>query len=155
MYDAAACVNVLILAYRLKQEEKVRDTEDYVSDWLISGKWKNGTLYYPTGLAFLYFLSVLIKSNKKARARFESHVLKSVKDCSVKFPLDFAFKKLILDNLQVEEPNDARKLEKELLNMQKEDGSWPADAAWWHKDKVYWGGEGISTIFALAALISS
>ncbi|CAG7673332.1 unnamed protein product [Allacma fusca] len=153
--DAAACVNVLILAYRLKQEKKVKETEDYVFHWLTSGQWKNGTLFYPTGLIFLYFLSVLIKSNKKARTRFESHVLKSVKDCAVEFPLDLAFKKLILANLQIEEPDDVLELERNLLNMQREDGSWPADAAWWHWDNVYWGGEAISTIFVVAALIAS
>ncbi|CAG7837958.1 unnamed protein product [Allacma fusca] len=155
IYDAGAMVNVLILASLLKQEEEVRVTEDFVFNWLTSGQWKNGTLFYHTPLMFPYYVSALSKSSERAETRFKPYLLQAVQDFSPKFPLDFAFKKLILANLNLEESDDIPELDRALLNMQRDDGSWPADGAWGHWDKKYWGGEAISTIFAIAALITS
>ncbi|CAG7821910.1 unnamed protein product [Allacma fusca] len=155
IYDASVMANVLILAYILKQEDQVTKTEDYVFNWLTSGQWKNGTLFYHAGMIFLYYLLEVIKTNRKFQTRFKSHVEKAVMDCTPKFPLDVAFKKLILVNLQLDLPDVKLELDRTLLDMQREDGSWPADGAWGHWDKVYWGGEAVSTMFAVAALISS
>ncbi|CAG7718607.1 unnamed protein product, partial [Allacma fusca] len=108
IYDASVMANVLILAYMLKQEDQVTKTEDYVFNWLTSGQWKNGTLFYHAVL-------------------------------------------LLVGNL----PDVKLELDRTLIDMQREDGSWPADGAWGLWDKVYWGGEAVSTMFAVAALISS
>ncbi|CAG7831703.1 unnamed protein product, partial [Allacma fusca] len=49
MVDACACAYVLRLGYILGQESKLEKTENHVFEWLKSGNWKQGTIYYPSG----------------------------------------------------------------------------------------------------------
>ncbi|CAG7733753.1 unnamed protein product [Allacma fusca] len=148
------CSNVLRLSYLLGLEGKLEKTENYVFNWLASGDYKKGSLYYPGGYPFLYFCSTFAMANSKVQDRFRPVLLSalenSLEDC--KLPLDYALTLLALENLGCHDHSDA--ISRELLQHQEPDGSWPPDAVWGNTHGVFYGGKAVSTIFILGALSS-
>ncbi|CAG7724644.1 unnamed protein product [Allacma fusca] len=155
MVCASMCCNVLRLAYTLRQENQVQKTEDYVFEWLKSGKWKTGTLYYPSGFAFLYFCSTFVKINYRVKKRFATMVRTAIEDSlqNCRFPLDYALVLLALENLGCKKHSQG--ISKVLLGMQENDGSFPEDAIWGDRYRVLWGGKALSTIFIVGALTAA
>lgn len=153
--DAVSIINMLRFAYALGEENLVKLSEDYVFDWLNSGKYKRGTLYYPSAHTFLYFCSRLTTTNCRTKARFMGPLQKEfaqINQEDLKFPLDYALNVLTGVELGVRNENVIEKLR----DMQTEDGSWPADALYaTNKTKVYFGSKSLTTIFAILALIET
>ncbi|CAG7819200.1 unnamed protein product [Allacma fusca] len=152
---ACVCANVLRLAYLLGEESKLENTESYVFDWLESGNWKQGSLYYPSGFSFLYLCSNFAMTNCKVQKRFRPLLLSalenSIEDC--KFPLDYAQLLLTLENLRAK--NYSKNLLEKLLSFQNVDGSWPPDSMWGNTHGRFYGGKPLSTIFAVGAITSA
>ncbi|CAG7721661.1 unnamed protein product [Allacma fusca] len=155
LVDACSCANALRLGYMLGQESKLEKTEKYVFEWLKSGKWKQGTIYYHSGFPFLYFCSNFVKTNQKVQKKFRSiltsAIENSLEDC--KLPLDYAMVLLALENLGIRDYSES--ISTVLLQMQEEDGSWPADAIWGNTHGVLFGGKAVSTIFIVGALVAA
>ncbi|CAG7683502.1 unnamed protein product [Allacma fusca] len=155
MLCAAICCNVLRLAYTLREEDQVQKTEDYVYEWLRSGKWKTGTLYYPSGFTFLYYCSTFAKINSRVKKRFAPMICiaveNSLTDC--RFPLDYALALLVLENLGCKKYS--KQIADKLLEMQNHDGSFPVDALWGDRYHVLWGGKALSTICIVGALTAA
>lgn len=153
--DAVSIINMLRFAYALRHENLVKISEDYVFNWLNSGNYKTGTLYYPSAYTFLYFCSLLASTNYQTKARFVGPLRQEfaqINQEDLKFPLDYALSVLIGVELGVHNES----LIKKLMDMQTEDGSWPADAMYaTNKTKIYFGSKSLSTIFAILALMET
>lgn len=154
--DAVTIINILRFAYALRQESSVKLSEDYVFNWLKSGDYKSGTLYYPSSYTFLYFCSLLASTNYQTKARFTDTLrceFNKIDQEDLKYPLDYALN--ILTGEQLKEVRNESLIEK-LLDLQTEDGSWPADAFYaTNRTKVYFGSKSLSTIFAVLALMET
>lgn len=151
--DAISITNMLRFAYALRNEASVKLSEDYVFNWLQTGNYKSGTLYYPSAFTFLYFCSQLASINYRTRARFMDTLrmeFEQINQDDLKYPLDFAF--YILTGAEIGVRNED--LIQKLVNMQTQEGCWPSDALYaTNKTKIYFGSKAISTIFAVLALI--
>ncbi|CAG7821423.1 unnamed protein product [Allacma fusca] len=152
---ACVCSNVLHFAYTIRQESKLQKTEDYVFDWLKSGNWKQGTLYYPSGFPFLYYCSNFVKMNYKVQRRFGPVLLSAIKDSlkDCRLPLDYALLLLALENLG--ERDYSEEISEILLGLQEDDGSYAPDAIWGDRHGVLYGGKAFSTIIIIGALASA
>lgn len=153
--DAINMINVIRFAYAQRHEKFTQRSEDYVFDWLNSGHYKSGTLYYPSPYAFLYFCAKLTSTNYSTKMRFTDTLRREFSQInteSLKYPLDYAF--VILTGVGLGVDNEV--LVEKLLGMQNEDGSWPADALYYTNGlKMYCGSTSISTIFSVLALIET
>ncbi|XP_037041526.1 uncharacterized protein LOC119078158 [Bradysia coprophila] len=154
--DAVCIINILRFAYAQRHERFVQRSEDYVFDWLISGKYKSGTIYYPSAYTFLYFCSLLASTNYQTKIRFMDTLRREfdqIKLEDLKYPLDYA--QTILTGAKIGLYDES--LIEKLLEMQNmEDGSWPADALYCtHRVKVYYGSKSISTILSVLALMET
>lgn len=153
--DAVSIINMLRFAYELRHENSVQRSEDYVFNWLNSGNYKTGTLYYPSPHTFLYFCSQLASTNYQTKLKFMDTLRREFEQTNqndLKFPLDYALN--ILTGVELGIRNES--LVEQLLDMQRNDGSWPADALYaTNQTKVYFGSKSISTIFAVLALIQT
>ncbi|KAF8874944.1 Haloacid dehalogenase-like hydrolase-domain-containing protein, partial [Infundibulicybe gibba] len=76
--DPIVCTNVLTLFYRFGRGHQLKDTFAWVQDTLRHRAYTDGTPYYATAEAFLYFLGRLINESAEVRRRigalFESHL---------------------------------------------------------------------------------
>lgn len=153
--DAVGIINILRFAYELRHEHLVKPSEDYVFNWLNSGNYKKGTLYYHNGSTFLYFCSQLASTNYPTKVRFmdslRQEFVKINKD-DLKYPLDYALN--ILTGVELGIRDEV--LVEKLLDMQNLSGSWPADAMYGtNHSKILFGSKSLSTIFAVLALMES
>ncbi|CAL8107540.1 unnamed protein product [Orchesella dallaii] len=173
--EAGCLSNAMRFLYYIGASEEAEKTEDYLYHWLVSGKYQEGTRYYPSPDTFLFFCSKAISLNEKAKGRFETELVNAVKErVSMNnggdyksttgdnmerklYPLDVALQILALNNLgklgASEFAETAGKLVELLKNMQEESGAWPKDALFkLGGSDTYLGGRVVSTIFAVAAL---
>jgi hypothetical protein len=65
------CVNVLTLFYRNGRGHELESTLDWVYHCLLHRAYTDGTPYYVTAEAFLFFLSRLMESSGEVRERFK------------------------------------------------------------------------------------
>lgn len=151
--DAVSIINIVRFAYEQGHENLIKPSEDYVFDWLNSGKYKSATLYYPSAYTFLYFCSQHATTNNRTKTRFMDTLRREFNQINQEdliYPLDYAL--TILTGVELGIRNEY--LTEKLLDMQNEDGSWPADAMYYtNKSKIYFGSKSISTIFSVLALM--
>lgn len=153
--DPVSIINMIMFAYAQRHESLVKLSEDYVFNWLDSGSYKSGTLYYPSPYAFLYFCSQLASTNYQTKTRFMDTLRREfnqINQDDLKYPLDFALN--ILTGAKIGFLNET--LIEKLLDMQTEDGSWPADALYTtNQTKIYFGSKSLGTLFSVLALIET
>jgi hypothetical protein len=160
--DAVVCANVMCLLYQLGLDSEAKKTEDFLYQTLENKAYLNGTLYYPSPDAFLYFLSRAISVSPAALRRFENLLAMRIRERfgATSRPLDLAMRILAADRinlLQIEEDQlleiilpEKQKLEK---LQRKEDGAWPKDALFkTGRMDIYFGSKALTTAFAVKAL---
>lgn len=158
--DPVVCANALCLIYLVKRGTEAKKTEDYVYQILETKEYLNDTRYYHSPDTFLYFLSRAVKTSSHLQDRFSyllsEHVLErtlSQKDRS-SCPLDLVMRILASKNLGIDDYVDLKKI----ITMQKDNGSWQACALYKtgrDKNQLYFGGESLTTAFAIRALIDT
>lgn len=148
--DAVVVANVVYLARLLGREEELKQSETFIIDWLESGAYLNGTRYYFSPDAFVYFMSRLLefKDLKTQLAPTLSQALAS-RIGSTSTPIDLAMRVIAAHRLGIENKQDLIVLKR----LQMQDGGWPADALYKQgSDEVYYMNRSVPTALARAAL---
>ncbi|KAB2588015.1 hypothetical protein [Streptomyces arboris] len=167
-HDAVACANALYTAQLsdLHTESEsaaavISTSTRYLAEHLESGRYLNGTRYYPSPDAFLYALSRLcarFPSSAQVLAAPLRRALQKREEANPSprtggepGPLALAFRTLAADNLGLTGGQDQRRML--IAQAQQSDGSWPASPYYrMGRFPVYFGSSYLTTVFALAAL---
>ncbi|WP_331730233.1 hypothetical protein OHV05_36015 (plasmid) [Kitasatospora sp. NBC_00070] len=166
-HDAVACANALHTvqlsnSVAAQAAEFTGASHRYLADHLASGRYLDGTRYYPSPDAFLYALSRLcarfptsarVLSNPLHQAFSEREATASAEALASRTSsaLDIALRTLTADNLSRTDGQAERRLL--LAQAQRGDGSWPACSYYrMGRFPVYFGSSYLTTVFALQAL---
>ncbi|MEU6558607.1 hypothetical protein [Nocardia nova] len=159
-YDAVACANALYIL-RHAQARGLEDpagiitaTTDYVIDHLLSGRYREGTRYYPRPEPFLHAVSRLCAAFPDIEAVCGAALAAGLTDADEAeklSALDLALTVIAADNLGGDRDQHRRRAE--LLSRQDERGGWPAGAYYrMGRLPLYWGSSALTSIFAAGAL---
>jgi hypothetical protein len=123
------CVNVLTLFYRNGRGHELASTLDWVYYCLLHRAYIDGTLYYATAEAFLFFLSRLMDSSAEVRQRFGAIFKERVAE---RFGVDgdalaLSMRLLAGHSVGLVSPFDWNRLS----SMQQQDGAWTD--GWFYK----------------------
>lgn len=147
--DLVALANVLHLGYLTGREKETKEIEKYLSERLINGDYRLGSRYYHSPLAFLYFVSKLMKFPELKpllEKKFKEELMTFKYDLS---PLELAMKITSAERIGI----NCSKEKEDLLKLQQKNGSWPTDTLYHYGGKNgYFGSAAIATAFALEAL---
>lgn len=167
-HDAVACANALYTiqlgAGPLTADARsvVEATTRYLADHAESGRYLNGTRYYPSPDAFLYAVSRLCARFPQTTADLAGPVRQAFLRREATAPaqdlarapdgsLDLALRTLTADLLALSDGQEQRRVL--LTGAQRDDGSWPPCAYYrMGRFPVYFGSPYLTTVFALAAL---
>jgi hypothetical protein len=149
--DPVVCVNVLTLFYRNGRGHELASTLDWVYDCLLHRAYTDGTLYYATAEAFLFFLSRLMESSKEVRERFGPVFKERVTE---RFGLDgdalaLSMRLIAGNSFGLVNRSDLNVL----LAMQQDDGSWTD--GWFYKygaSGMLIKNDGLTTSLAIKAI---
>jgi hypothetical protein len=151
--DPVVCVNVLALFYSQGRGGELAQTLDYVQDVLLHRAYEDGTRYYETAEAFLFFVARLLHVAPDAtlRARLEPLLKERVNERTgmAADALALAMRVLACAAVGMQNTVDSRVLRL----MQEEDGGWPL--CWFYKyasSGVKIGNRGFTTALAVNAL---
>ncbi|MEV5651063.1 hypothetical protein AB0L57_22660 [Nocardia sp. NPDC052254] len=159
-YDAVACGNTLYIL-RHAQARGLADpagiitaTTDYVVDHLLSGRFREGTRYYPRPEPFLHAISRLCAAFPDIDAVCGAALADGLADADEGeklSSLDLALTVIAADNLGGDREQHGRRAE--LLARQDDSGGWPAGAYYrMGRLPLYWGSAALTSIFAAGAL---
>lgn len=148
--DPVVCVNAITLFSSTGRQRELATTEDWVYSVLVNRAYVDGTLYYHTPEAFLYFLSRLTKASRHARLRFTSLMRERVLELigSPGDSLALAMRILVCAEVQVKNNVDVRRL----LSQQRLDGSWDGFFYRYGSADILIGNSGLTTALAVKAL---
>lgn len=154
--DPVVCVNVLALFYAHNRGAELRLTQDWVIDVLRHRAYIDGTRYYHTPEAFLYFFTRLLDTAKDPALRTRVRLLLAERlQERVGAPGDamaLAMRIIACAEVGIRNNVDMRKL----LSLQLEDGSWGAGELYHYgKTGISIGNEGLATAFAIRAIESA
>ncbi|CAG8634281.1 4243_t:CDS:2, partial [Scutellospora calospora] len=157
--DPTVCASAIRLIYKVGYDEAAKETENYLYCTLATKSYLNGSKYFHSPDAFLYYLYKAIILSKFAFKKFGALLAANVIDRlgTTNYPLDLAMRILIVEGLgllkHVHMPEIISKEKKSLEILQEEDGSWPKDALYkTGRSEIYFGGKEISTAFSIKAL---
>lgn len=157
--DHTVCASAMRLIYQLGYDDSANKTEDYMYGILKDQSYLDGSYFFPSPDAFLYYLYKAIVGSKQALERFRPLLTENVKSRlnSTARPLDLAMRIIMsvgLGLLKDEQIFSKVNQEKQTLeSLQKEDGSWPKYALYKAgRSDIYFGSKSISTAFAVNAL---
>ncbi|GIK05378.1 hypothetical protein Aspvir_009487 [Aspergillus viridinutans] len=151
--DPVVCVNVLRVFYKHGRGHELQNTLHWVRDVLKSRAYIEGTRYYPTPEAFLYFLGRLLESANDVYLHRELFLLlrERVQE-RVGLSGDalcLAMRLLTCQYVGITDEADLAKL----CSMQCEDGGWePGWVYRYGKTDVRIGNRGLATALAVNAL---
>ena len=149
--DAVVSVNVQTLAYLLGRENELLKNKDFIINHLKSGKYLEGTRYYHSPDAFLYFLVRLAKINDNFADLIYEDLERAAyfRQQITCYPLDLAHRTIVFKWLGIDFGWELEKL----LNLQKEDGSLPIDAIFkLGGRKYYFGSKALTTAYFVQAI---
>ncbi len=159
-YDAVACANAL---YILRHAQAcgladpagiIAATTDFVVEHLLSGRYREGTRYYPRPEPFLHSVSRLCGAFADFEAVCGAAVARGLADADEGeklSALDLALTIIAADNLGGDREQHGRRAE--LLARQDDSGAWPAGAYYrMGRLPLYWGSAALTSIFAAGAL---
>ncbi|KAL4769454.1 hypothetical protein BDW60DRAFT_218866 [Aspergillus nidulans var. acristatus] len=155
--DPVVCVNVLTLFYKYGRGHELHTTLSWVRDVLKYRAYINGTRYYATPEAFLYFLARLLESTSTNGAGLPAHdefvcLLRERVVERVGLPGDalaLAMRLLAARYVGIADVVD----EERLREMQCEDGGWKVGWVYrYGKTDVRIGNRGLATALAVKAL---
>lgn len=150
--DHVVSANALHLAYLLGRENETVSTENWLLQTLNSGAYLNGSRYYHSPDLFLYFMGRLTKFpalSEKIKSPLTEHLQQRIG--KTEYPLDLAMRTFLADRLMVENKAEKQKV----LQIQEQDGSWPADGLFRYGSRPgYFGSRALTTAFSMKALKS-
>jgi hypothetical protein len=171
VYDAFACANSLY-TLKLAQQCGLADpdgvidaTTQYLVDHLVSGRYLQGTRYYPSPDTLLWGVSRLCAHFDDSRAALSDAVVHGLRERTAALSdepdqaagaLDLAQRIIAADNVG-EFTHDQQEQHRALLAArQNADGSWPAEPFYtMGRYPVYFGSAALTTLFAITALHGS
>ncbi len=149
--DEIVSINAEILAVYLQDELSNGRNRRFIVKHLENDKFWNGTRYYHSPDAFLYFLLRLIKADSQLGKQIFPALQKAAYDRrqSTCYPLDLAHRIAVFQWTGIDYSFELE----QLLRLQGKDGSLPADA-FFHFGGIrgYFGSEFITTAFFINAL---
>ena len=149
--DPVVCCNVLYLAHQLGRGDELRETSRYVRDVLVGGRYLDGTRYYHSPDALLFFAARLAQQLESTDGLSEP--LRDIleKRTTNGRTLEVAARMIASEWLDVHRGD----LVQSLMNMQLENGQWPADSLFrYGRRAIFFGSTALSSAFALRALQS-
>ncbi|KAI1792346.1 HAD-like domain-containing protein [Ganoderma leucocontextum] len=149
--DPVVNVNVLTFFCLNGRGHELPEALDWVHAVLHARAYEHGTLYFPSGDAFLYFLSRLLAVSPAVRQRLGKLFAERVQERSGAEGDALALAMRVTAAASVG-GRAARDYER-LMAMQEEDGSWPV--GWMYKygsSGVRIGNKGLTTAMAVAAI---
>lgn len=162
-FDPVVCANalcVLLEALRLERKRPgatIAATTRYVVDHLASGRYLEGTRYYPYPEVFVYWASRLCarfpsrNSVLAAGLRKAITALEARPDEQRTCALNVALRTIAADNVGLRRGQRQRR--DLLAGQQHQDGSWPACTYYkLGRHPVYFGSAALTTLFAIRAL---
>jgi hypothetical protein len=149
--DPVVCANVLFLAHMLGRGDELAPTLDYLHRVLVAGDYSAGTRYYHSPDTFLYFTARLVRRFPALHKRLLEPLVRAVRERqgATEFPLDVAQRVIISRWLRIDDGGESEKL----VDLQEDDGCWPADSLFrYGRKKIFFGSRLVTTAFALRAL---
>jgi hypothetical protein len=149
--DPVVCANVLYLGYMLGRGDELAPTLEYLRHVLVAGDYNAGTRYYHSPDTFLYFTARLVRRFPALHEQLLEPLTRAVRERqgTTEFPLDMAQRVIISRWLRIDDGGESEKL----VELQQEDGCWPADCLFrYGRKKIFFGSRLVSTAFALRAL---
>lgn len=154
--DAVVCTNVLSLAYQLGRGREFQPTLAHVAHVLREREYLDGTRYYHSPDAFLFFAGRLVRRLTEAGDRETRDQLQPVLRSAVRerqgatrAPIDLAQRVILARWLDL----DARAERQTLLAQRRADGAWPRDSLFrYGRRQIYFGSSALATAFAVRAL---
>lgn len=149
--DPVVCANVLYLATMLGRGHQLRATREYLYRVLAAREFHQGTRYYHSPDTFLYFTARLVRQFPSFHAQLERPLVDAVRERQggSEYPLDLAQRVIISQWLRIDDGGESQKL----IDLQQDDGSWPADSLFrYGRKRIFFGSRLFTTAFALRAL---
>lgn len=151
LIDPVVCANTLFLAHMLGRTEAMGPTLRHVHDVLVHRAFVDGTRYYHSPDAFLYFTARLVRRFPQTHELLLEPLRDAVgeRQGSSGFPLDIAQRVIISNWLGMDDGGESEVL----AGMQGADGAWPRDSLFrYGRREIYFGSDVLTTAFALRAL---
>jgi hypothetical protein len=151
--DPVVCANVLYLATMLGRGPELRPTREYLHRVLLAREFNQGTRYYHSPDTFLYFTARLVRQFPILHAQLLGPLVDAVRErqSETEFPLDIAQRVIISQWLRIDDGGEWRKL----IDLQQDDGCWPADSLFrYGRKQIFFGSRSFTTAFALRALVA-
>lgn len=147
------CVNVLLLFYEHGRGHQLPATLQWVKDVLHYRAYMDGTRYYPTPEAFLYFLARLVDSagDSQLRESLMPELIVRIRERSGTpgDALCLAMRLLAGSYVGVYNPTDLATLK----SLQEEDGGWEASCVYrYGSTGISIGNRGLATALAIEAI---
>ena len=149
--DPAFCANALYFLNQIGRGDEAKKTEDYLYAVLEKKEYLQGTRYYPSPDAFLYFIARMMQSSERIRDRFEPLLRRRIEERIgiSNGLLECAFRLIISNQLDIHNKADRDTL----LASQNVQGGFPAETFFrCGKHPVFFGSAAITSSFALAGL---
>lgn len=149
--DPVVCANVLYLATMLGRGRQLRPTCEYLRQVLVAREFNQGTRYYHSPDTFLYFTARLVRQFPSLYAQLHRPLVDAVRErqAETEFPLDIAQRVIVSQWLRIGDGGESQKL----IDLQEDDGCWPADSLFrYGRKQIFFGSRSFTTAFALRAL---
>lgn len=150
--DPVVCANVLFLAFQLGRADEARPTLEFVREVLVGRRYLEGTRYYHSPDAFLYFLGRVVHHFPESREPLLALLREAVRERqgASSYPIDLAQRVLLSAWLGID---DGGELER-LMDTQLHTGTWAPDALFrYGRKKIFFGSRPLSSAFAVAAIL--
>ncbi len=148
--DPVVAANALYFASLLGRASELSATQDWLLKVCESEAYLNGSRYYQSPDAFLYFmgrLCIFEHLKKQLSSILVEQLNKRIGSSS--FTMDLAMRSALANTLGIQN-NDEKA---QLLKLQNTDGSWPADALFHYgSHRHYFGSKALTTAICLDAL---
>jgi len=149
--DPVVCTNALFLASLYGREEEASATIAFLERLITGENLEEGSRYYPSCEALIYFLTRLVHTFPQRFASWRPHLTRHVRArlSAEPWPMDVAIRVIAGDVLGV----DVSQQRRELAALQQADGGWPVDAFFrYGRSGIFFGNREMTTGFALRAL---
>ncbi len=150
--DAVVCANVLFLAHQLDRGEELEATLAHVRRVLMDGSYAEGTRYYHSPDAFLYFVGRVVHHFPQTHEALREPLRQAVRARSgtSAFTIDVAQRVLLTTWLDLDDAGELARL----VEMQEADGCWPTDSLFrYGRKKIFFGSRVVATAFAIAGVV--
>lgn len=152
--DAVVCANVACLGFQLGREGELRGTLDTVLATLHHDAFLQGTRYYPSPDAFLYFVGRIPRFAPRTASVLRAPLRRAVRlrQGTTAYTIDLAQRVLLSAWLDTDDAGEGERL----LALREAGGTWATDALFrYGRREIYFGSPALASAFAVAATVAS